>query len=535
VLKVKASGQWHEATAGYAKVNGKWSLFLEGAPIEDCHIFDATVTAGAKIYLPTMTGATYVNWGDGTVEKNVPLAPNHTYTNAGTYTVKAVFDWGSDEKILATLGWLTNIHQFGLNSITGKRNQIAHGSRAFWGSKLANAPALANLDTSNLVSFDSMFAGGCPKFNTDIGDWDTSKVTNMKNMFISAGAFNQDIGDWDTSKVVDMEAMFTGATAFSQDLSGWCVANIASEPKDFANGAAMTAAQKPKWGTCPGSDPASLTQTAAGTWKVSNFIGTAVYTAGPNATVSGDTITVTAPSADTYINVKYGNGVERRTYISRRQYTYHKENFPYPCGTHECNCREEWGNCHCGTAPPCESQSWGQCGCAGDMCWYDRRRVCDQCTSYCDDWRDVRDGTPAGYTDQFGEWTKVSLTQLKGRKAPKGDGRVELNGLRLTHLDGNAVLMGFFPVAYDSKKEELVNGGVKSASLLITDGGVAEGYWESNFDHDRFALVLMEADGSWGYMLHTDAPEWVQPGMAWQLLGHDLDLNVTVDMSGVVE
>ena len=70
-------------------------------------------------------------------------------------------------------------------------------------------------------------------YGADIADWDTSDVTDMKEMFKTmmddsghAGSghspdgfemtFNQDIGKWDTSKVTDMEAMFFGQVAFNQ-------------------------------------------------------------------------------------------------------------------------------------------------------------------------------------------------------------------------------------------------------------------------------------------------------------------------------
>jgi len=45
-------------------------------------------------------------------------------------------------------------------------------------------------------------------FRANIGSWNTSQVTDMRQMFQSAGSFNQVIGDWDTSNVVDMTSMF---------------------------------------------------------------------------------------------------------------------------------------------------------------------------------------------------------------------------------------------------------------------------------------------------------------------------------------
>ncbi|MBO5753432.1 MAG: BspA family leucine-rich repeat surface protein, partial [Proteobacteria bacterium] len=40
--------------------------------------------------------------------------------------------------------------------------------------------------------------------------------------------FNQDIGNWNTSNVTDMEYMFSGADSFNQDLSAWDVSKVTS-------------------------------------------------------------------------------------------------------------------------------------------------------------------------------------------------------------------------------------------------------------------------------------------------------------------
>ena len=52
-------------------------------------------------------------------------------------------------------------------------------------------------------------------FNSNIGFWDVSNVTNMDGMFYNADTFNQDISNWNTSKVDNMGSMFKNASLFN--------------------------------------------------------------------------------------------------------------------------------------------------------------------------------------------------------------------------------------------------------------------------------------------------------------------------------
>ena len=80
-------------------------------------------------------------------------------------------------------------------------------------------------DTSNVTDMSSMFYGATA-FNQDIGSWDTSSVTTMNSIFENATAFNQDIGNWDTSSVTDMAGMFYEASSFNQDIGNWNTSSV---------------------------------------------------------------------------------------------------------------------------------------------------------------------------------------------------------------------------------------------------------------------------------------------------------------------
>ena len=93
--------------------------------------------------------------------------------------------------------------------------------------------------TSSVTDFSGMFFRAL-SFDQPIGEWDTSGATTMKKMFYDAVAFDQPIGEWDTSRVTDMRLMFRGAVAFNQPLDAWMVANVIDACGMFSGASAFT-------------------------------------------------------------------------------------------------------------------------------------------------------------------------------------------------------------------------------------------------------------------------------------------------------
>ena len=80
-------------------------------------------------------------------------------------------------------------------------------------------------NTSKVTNMSNLFRDQ-RTFNDDLSGWDTSKVTSMVGMFNQARAFNQDINAWDVSSVTDMQSMFREARSFNRDLNSWDVSNV---------------------------------------------------------------------------------------------------------------------------------------------------------------------------------------------------------------------------------------------------------------------------------------------------------------------
>ena len=80
----------------------------------------------------------------------------------------------------------------------------------------------------NTIDMGSMFRN-CPFNNSGqpgISGWNTSRVSDMSQMFDGNSVFNQPIGTWDTTNVTNMSRMFEGSSAFDQDLSNWIVTGV---------------------------------------------------------------------------------------------------------------------------------------------------------------------------------------------------------------------------------------------------------------------------------------------------------------------
>ena len=83
-----------------------------------------------------------------------------------------------------------------------------------------------NINTVSNVSMNSMFQLNTV-FNQPIGNWNTSRVTNMTGMFQQA-SFNQPIGNWNTSAVTNMASMFNINSNFNQDIGNWNIGAVTS-------------------------------------------------------------------------------------------------------------------------------------------------------------------------------------------------------------------------------------------------------------------------------------------------------------------
>ncbi|CAL6429326.1 unnamed protein product [Bathycoccus prasinos] len=86
---------------------------------------------------------------------------------------------------------------------------------------------IGDWDTSQVTDMRLMFHNSYA-FNQNIGNWDTSKVTSLGQMFLSAKVFDQPIGTWDTSQVTNMYQMFRHAYKFNQPIGNWDTSSVTS-------------------------------------------------------------------------------------------------------------------------------------------------------------------------------------------------------------------------------------------------------------------------------------------------------------------
>ena len=112
---------------------------------------------------------------------------------------------------------------------------------------------LNDIDTSKITDMSNLFdavEGSLIKLsdngNFDISDWDVSNVTNMEAMFYHS-EFNGDISQWDVSNVENMSWMFLRSkfTGKNGDISDWNVKSLKYTTCAFLNSSLQN--NPPKW------------------------------------------------------------------------------------------------------------------------------------------------------------------------------------------------------------------------------------------------------------------------------------------------
>ena len=75
-------------------------------------------------------------------------------------------------------------------------------------------------DTSLITDMRELFSEQVG-FNDNINNWDVSSVTDMSRMFYKAELFNQPLNSWDVSSVTNMKWMLSGAKSFDKRNALW--------------------------------------------------------------------------------------------------------------------------------------------------------------------------------------------------------------------------------------------------------------------------------------------------------------------------
>ncbi len=222
-------------------------------------VWDTSRTSGGsstatQVRLPLISTGTYnfiVDWGDGLTDRITTwnqAQVTHTYATAGVYQViitgtlqgfrfaatgdrlklLSVFKWGNAFRLGGSGQYFDGCANLDLSEVEDVLNLggITSFSNAFRNcTRLGVVNRMNEWDMSNITTLASAFIQ-CTNFNTYIGDWNTSNVTDMNRMFDAsagvsglAGNFNQDISKWNTSKVTTFRTMFFNQNKFNQDLS----------------------------------------------------------------------------------------------------------------------------------------------------------------------------------------------------------------------------------------------------------------------------------------------------------------------------
>ncbi|WP_264551941.1 BspA family leucine-rich repeat surface protein [Flavobacterium sp. N2038] len=240
----------------------------------------------------------------------------------GAVSLNSMFQGGGGSYPMQFNQPIGNWNTVAVTNMAGMFQKTGNGFHSF------NQP-IGNWNTSNVVTMASMFSQGGTDggaFNQNIGTWNVSNVSDFSNMFLGAQTFNnggspdinnwilktngsvnmskmfasvnsyisttfnQPIGNWNTSAVTNMSQMFgatAGKVAFNQNIGNWNISNVTDftnfminkTPTNFST--ANLDAIYNGWSSRPVKTPITITFGAA-KYTSASSTGRAILTASPN-------------------------------------------------------------------------------------------------------------------------------------------------------------------------------------------------------------------------------------------------------------
>jgi surface protein len=317
-------------------------------------------SAANQIQLPITVASgksVWIDWGDGqySTANSTNIIPNriHTYTTQGEYPVRVfgddfIFGFGSGNtndrlKIKSISSWgklkmgaesffnCSNVTMSGITDIPDLTG-VTDLNRAFRGCTLiTTVNKFADWNTSLVTNFREIFFG-CTNFNQDVGALNVSSASNLDSFFMNCTNFNNagssSINNWNVSNVGTYgssgQGIFAGCTKFNQPLGNWNVSNTSiflnmfNGAVIFNNGFASGVANQLPWNTSSATNMTSMFQnctafnsnlgTGTTPWDVSKVTTFSSMFAGASNFNNGDN---SAPindwSINTGSNVTMGN------------------------------------------------------------------------------------------------------------------------------------------------------------------------------------------------------------------------------------
>ena len=202
---------------------GAWSstrsFVIPPAFITSWKTDNAGTSTSAQIKLPFIIGYTpdvYVYWGDDSnsyITVYNQAETTHTYSVAGTYTVKMVGVNGIMQ--FANVGdrlKMLTISQWGCF-------KMGNSGYQFYGCENLTVSATDAPDLSATTILDYAFSR-CYLLNMDVSNWNMSTIISVFSMFKNCWVFNHPLTGWVLASCTNFVSFLQYAYLFDQDISG---------------------------------------------------------------------------------------------------------------------------------------------------------------------------------------------------------------------------------------------------------------------------------------------------------------------------